>query len=316
MNQLQALKAVTVVVADTGDIDSIKKFAPQDATTNPSLVLKAAQLPQYQALIADAVGKARRQGGNAETQLINACDQVAVDIGSEVLRHVPGRISTEVDARFAWDRGMCVSRARKLIQLYQQNGIDPSRILIKLAATWEGIRAAEELEQSGINCNLTLLFSFAQARACAEAGVFLISPFVGRIYDWYQKNAPQADYVAENDPGVKSVREIYQYYKIHGYDTVVMGASFRRIEQIQALAGCDRLTISPALLDELAACEAPLTRQLNPGVVSENRPSPMSQSEFLWDHHQDPMAVENLAEGIRLFAADQLKLENMIRYML
>ena len=316
MNQLEALKAVTVVVADTGDIDSIKKFAPQDATTNPSLVLKAAQLPQYQALIADAVGKARRQGGSAETQLINACDQVAVDIGTEVLRHVPGRISTEVDARFAWDRGMCVSRARKLIQLYQQNGIDPSRILIKLAATWEGIRAAEELEQSGINCNLTLLFSFAQARACAEAGVFLISPFVGRIYDWYQKNAPQATYVAQNDPGVKSVREIYQYYKAHGYETVVMGASFRRIEQIQALAGCDRLTISPALLDELAACDAPMTRQLNPGCVSENRPSPMSQAEFLWQHHQDPMAVEKLAEGIRLFAVDQLKLENMIRDML
>ncbi|QJT80276.1 transaldolase [Kosakonia sp. MUSA4] len=316
MNQLNALKEMTVVVADTGDIESIKKFAPQDATTNPSLVLKAAQLPQYQALIADAIGKARRQGGSAETQLINACDQVAVDIGTEVLRHVPGRISTEVDARFAWDRGMCVTRARKLIQLYQENGIAPSRILIKLAATWEGIRAAEELERSGINCNLTLLFSFAQARACAEADVFLISPFVGRIYDWYQKNAPQAPYDAENDPGVKSVREIYQYYKTHGYETVVMGASFRRIEQIQALAGCDRLTISPALLDELAACDAALTRQLNPGCVSETRPSPMSQAEFLWQHHQDAMAVEKLAEGIRLFAADQLKLETMIRQML
>ncbi|MBN6334123.1 transaldolase, partial [Escherichia coli] len=241
----------TTVVADTGDIESIKKFAPQDATTNPSLVLKAAQLPQYQPLIADAIGKARRQGGSAETQLINACDQVAVDIGSEVLRHVPGRISTEVDARFAWDRGMCVAKARKLIQLYEKNGIGPERILIKLAATWEGIRAAEELEQSGINCNLTLLFSFAQARACAEAGVFLISPFVGRIYDWYQKHQPQSAYQVDSDPGVVSVRQIYQYYKSHGYDTVVMGASFRRIEQIQALAGCDRLTISPALLDEL-----------------------------------------------------------------
>lgn len=317
MNQLDTLKSYTVVVADTGDIESIKKFSPQDATTNPSLVLKAAQLPQYQALIADAIGKARRQGGSEQTQLINACDQVAVDIGSEVLRHVPGRISTEVDARYAWDRGMCVAQARKLIQMYEKNGIGAERILIKLAATWEGIRAAEELEKSGINCNLTLLFSFAQARACAEAGVYLISPFVGRIYDWYQKHQPQeTEYQADRDPGVVSVRQIYQYYKSHGYDTVVMGASFRRIEQIQALAGCDRLTISPALLDELAANDAPLSRQLQPGYVSETRPSPMSQAEFLWQHHQDPMAVEKLSEGIRLFAADQLKLENQIRQML
>ncbi|ENZ8716942.1 transaldolase [Klebsiella aerogenes] len=316
MNQLDTLKSYTVVVADTGDIESIKKFSPQDATTNPSLVLKAAQLPQYQALIADAIGKARRQGGSEQTQLINACDQVAVDIGSEVLRHVPGRISTEVDARYAWDRGMCVAQARKLIQMYEKNCIGAERILIKLAATWEGIRAAEELEKSGINCNLTLLFSFAQARACAEAGVYLISPFVGRIYDWYQKHQPQTEYQADLDPGVVSVRQIYQYYKSHGYDTVVMGASFRRIEQIQALAGCDRLTISPALLDELAANDAPLSRQLQPGYVSETRPSPMSQAEFLWQHHQDPMAVEKLSEGIRLFAADQLKLENQIRQML
>ncbi|ENZ8063546.1 transaldolase [Klebsiella aerogenes] len=317
MNQLDTLKSYTVVVADTGDIESIKKFSPQDATTNPSLVRKAAQLPQYQALIADAIGKARRQGGSEQTQLINACDQVAVDIGSEVLRHVPGRISTEVDARYAWDRGMCVAQARKLIQMYEKNGIGAERILIKLAATWEGIRAAEELEKSGINCNLTLLFSFAQARACAEAGVYLISPFVGRIYDWYQKHQPQeTEYQADLDPGVVSVRQIYQYYKSHGYDTVVMGASFRRIEQIQALAGCDRLTISPALLDELAANDAPLSRQLQPGYVSETRPSPMSQAEFLWQHHQDPMAVEKLSEGIRLFAADQLKLENQIRQML
>lgn len=317
MNQLDTLKSYTVVVADTGDIESIKKFSPQDATTNPSLVLKAAQLPQYQALIADAIGKARRQGGSEQTQLINACDQVAVDIGSEVLRHVPGRISTEVDARYAWDRGMCVAQARKLIQMYEKNGIGAERILIKLAATWEGIRAAEELEKSGINCNLTLLFSFARARACAEAGVYLISPFVGRIYDWYQKHQPQeTEYQADRDPGVVSVRQIYQYYKSHGYDTVVMGASFRRIEQIQALAGCDRLTISPALLDELAANDAPLSRQLKPGYVSETRPSPMSQAEFLWQHHQDPMAVEKLSEGIRLFAADQLKLENQIRQML
>ncbi|MGX9275281.1 transaldolase [Pantoea ananatis] len=316
MNQLDALKALTVVVADTGDIESIKKFAPHDATTNPSLILKAAQLPQYQPLIADAIGKARRQGGSAETQLINACDQVAVDIGTEVLRYVPGRISTEVDARFAWDRGMCVSKARKLIQLYGKNGIEPGRILIKLAATWEGIRAAEELEQNGINCNLTLLFSFAQARACAEAGVYLISPFVGRIYDWYQKHQPQQDYLPANDPGVKSVQQIYQYYKTHGYPTIVMGASFRRIEQVQALAGCDRLTLSPSLLDELAANHQPLIRQLHPRCVTETRPSPMTQSEFLWQHHQDAMAVEKLAEGIRLFARDQITLEQQIKQML
>ncbi|MEK0246836.1 transaldolase [Raoultella sp. BAC10a-01-01] len=316
MNQLEALKKYTTVVADSGDIEAIRQFHPQDATTNPSLVLKAAQLTQYQSLVADAIGKARSQGGSQEIQLVNACDQVAVDIGTEVLRHVPGRISTEVDARFAFDRGMCVSKARKIIQLYEKNGVGPERILIKLAATWEGICAAEELEQSGINCNLTLLFSFAQARACAEAGVFLISPFVGRIFDWYQKNQPQAEYQADRDPGVVSVRKIYQYYKAHGYSTVVMGASFRRIEQIQALSGCDRLTISPALLDELAANRDPLTLQLKAGNVTETRPSPMTQAEFLWQHHQDPMAVEKLAEGIRLFAEDQLKLENQIRQML
>ncbi len=316
MNQLEALKAFTVVVADSGDIESIKKFAPQDATTNPSLVLKAAQLPQYQPLIANAIEKARRQGGSAQTQLLNACDRVAVDIGTEVLRHIPGRISTEVDARYAFDRGMCVAHASKLIQLYQENGIDPSRILIKLAATWEGIRAAGELEQRGINCNLTLLFSFAQARACAEAGVFLISPFVGRIYDWYQQHQPAESYSVESDPGVRSVRAIYQYYKSHGYDTIVMGASFRRIEQVQALAGCDRLTISPALLDALAACDAPLTRQLAPEGVRMTRPSPLGQAEFLWQHHQDAMAVEKLAEGIRLFAADQIRLENQLATLL
>ena len=316
MNQLEALKKYTTVVADSGDIEAIRQFQPQDATTNPSLVLKAAQLTQYQSLVTDAIGKACSQGGNQEIQLANACDQVAVDIGTEVLRHVPGRISTEVDARFAFDRGMCVSKARKIILLYEKNGVGPERILIKLAATWEGIRAAEELEQSGINCNLTLLFSFAQARACAEAGVFLISPFVGRIFDWYQKNQPQAEYLADRDPGVVSVRKIYQYYKAHGYSTVVMGASFRRIEQIQALSGCDRLTISPALLDELAANRDPLPLQLQPGNVTETLPSPMTQAEFLWQHHQDPMAVEKLAEGIRLFAVDQLKLENQIRQML
>ncbi|AYH48053.1 transaldolase [Dickeya fangzhongdai] len=314
MNQLEALKQYTVVVADTGDIDAIRQFAPQDATTNPSLILKAAQLPLYQGLIRDAVGQAQRQGGSEATRLLNACDQVAVNIGAEVLRQVPGRVSTEVDARLSWDRGLCVARARRLIALYQEQGIDRSRILIKLAATWEGIRAAEELEQEGIQCNLTLLFSFAQARACAEAGVYLISPFVGRIYDWYQAHQPQTE--PGDDPGVASVRRIYQYYKTHGYDTVVMGASFRKKSQVTALAGCDRLTISPTLLNELKTCDQPLPRQLPAEAVSETRPSLMTQAEFLWQHHNDPMAVEKLAEGIRLFAADQVRLENMLHSLM
>ena len=227
MSQLSELKKHTIVVADTGDIDSIKQFAPEDATTNPSLVLKAAQLPHYKKLIENAVYAAKELGGSNETMLMNACDQVAVNIGAEVLKYVPGRISTEVDARLSFNKNQCIQKARKLISLYQEKGIDKSRILIKIAATWEGIRAAEELEKEGINCNLTLIFSFAQARACAEAGVFLISPFVGRIYDWYQKNQPTENYLADTDPGVKSVRAIYEYYKKYHYNTVVMGASFR-----------------------------------------------------------------------------------------
>ncbi|WP_025123768.1 MULTISPECIES: transaldolase [unclassified Serratia (in: enterobacteria)] len=316
MNQLESLKRYTVVVADTGDIDAIKQFSPQDATTNPSLILKAAQLPQYQGIIRDAVGMAKRQGGSLETQLVNASDLVAVSIGAEVLRHVPGRISTEVDARLSWDRGLCIAKARRLVALYQEQGIERSRLLIKLAATWEGIKAAEELEQEGINCNLTLLFSFAQARACAEAGVYLISPFVGRIYDWYQARQPEVFQQSDEDPGVTSVRNIYQYYKEHGYETVVMGASFRKKSQVTELAGCDRLTISPAILNELQDSNEPLTRKLDVQAVIHSRPSPLSQAEFLWQHHSDPMAVEKLAEGIRLFAADQEKLESMLREML
>lgn len=312
MNQLDALKALTTVVADTGDIEAIKQYAPQDATTNPSLILKAASLPQYQPLFDDALNYARRQGGTRETQLINAGDRLAVNIGAEILKHVPGRISTEVDARLSFDRGMCVAKARKLISLYEEKDIPRSRILIKLASTWEGIRAAEELEREGINCNLTLLFSFAQARACAEAGVFLISPFVGRIYDWYQSKQPAAHYAAEQDPGVLSVRGIYDYYKRHRYNTVIMGASFRKVEQILALAGCDRLTISPALLEQLKNSQEPVVRQLTPSVEALNRPTPLSEAEFRWEHCQDAMAVDKLAEGIRLFAVDQEKLEAML----
>lgn len=312
MSQLDELKRVTTVVADSGDIEAVRRFKPQDATTNPSLILKAAAIPHYQPLIDDAVRFAIEQGGSRETQMMNAGDKLAVNIGLELLRHVPGRVSTEVDARLSFDRGLCVAKARKLIRLYEREGVDKSRILIKLAATWQGIRAAEELEKEGINCNLTLLFSFAQARACAEAGVYLISPFVGRIYDWYQHHQPQEHYQAERDPGVVSVRDIYHYYKAHRYPTVIMGASFRKAEQVLALAGCDRLTISPALLSELEARHESVEVKLSADVAVENRPSPMSEAEFYWLHHQDAMAVDKLAEGIRLFAADQEKLEAML----
>jgi transaldolase len=312
MNQLDALKQFTTVVADSGDIESIRHYHPEDATTNPSLILKAAGLDAYNHLIDDAIEYAKKQGGSKETQIINASDKVAINLGMEILKSVPGRVSTEVDARLSFDRGMCVTKAEKLVRLYEDNGIDRSRILIKLASTWEGIRAAEELEKNGINCNLTLLFSFAQARACAEAGVFLISPFVGRIYDWYNSRKPMEPYVADEDPGVKSVRRIYDYYKKHRYETVIMGASFRKVEQILALAGCDRLTLSPNLLEELQSSDAPVERKLEPSTEGFHQPSPLSEAEFRWEHNQDPMAVEKLSDGIRQFAVDQQKLEDVL----
>ena len=312
MNQLDALKQFTTVVADSGDIESIRHYHPEDATTNPSLILKAAGLDAYKHLIDDAIDYAKKQGGSKETQIINASDKVAINLGMEILKSVPGRVSTEVDARLSFDRGMCVTKAEKLVRLYEEYGIDRSRILIKLASTWEGIKAAEELEKNGIKCNLTLLFSFAQARACAEAGVFLISPFVGRIYDWYNSRKPLDPYVVDEDPGVKSVRRIYDYYKKHRYSTVIMGASFRKVEQIQALAGCDRLTISPNLLEELANSEAPLERKLEPSTEGFHQPAPLSEAEFRWEHNQDPMAVEKLSDGIRQFAIDQQKLEDVL----
>ncbi|CAK9885580.1 MAG: Transaldolase [Candidatus Erwinia impunctatus] len=312
MNQLDALKLFTTVVADSGDIEAIRHYHPEDATTNPSLILKAAGLSACQPLITEATDYARQQGGSRETQLINACDRVAINVGIEILNSIPGRISTEVDARLSFDRGMCVTKAEKLIRMYEERGIDRSRVLIKLAATWEGIRAAEELEKKGIHCNLTLLFSFAQARACAEAGVFLISPFVGRIYDWYQTKDPQSDYDVANDPGVASVRNIYQYYKQHRYETIIMGASFRNPEQVLALAGCDRLTISPELLRVLQQSEHPVKRQLVPSTNVLTPPSPMSEAEFRWQHNEDAMAEEKLAEGIRLLARDQRLLEALL----
>ncbi|AIR85467.1 transaldolase [Pantoea rwandensis] len=312
MNQLDALKQFTTVVADSGDIESIRHYHPEDATTNPSLILKAAGLDAYKHLIDDAIDYAKKQGGSKETQIINASDKVAINLGMEILKSVPGRVSTEVDARLSFDRGMCVTKAEKLVRMYEENGIDRSRILIKLASTWEGIKAAEELEKNGIQCNLTLLFSFAQARACAEAGVFLISPFVGRIYDWYNSRKPLDPYVVDEDPGVKSVRRIYDYFKKHRYSTVIMGASFRKVEQIQALAGCDRLTISPNLLEELANSDAPLERKLEPSTEGFHQPAPLSEAEFRWEHNQDPMAVEKLSDGIRQFAIDQQKLEDVL----
>lgn len=312
MNQLDALKQFTTVVADSGDIESIRHYHPEDATTNPSLILKAAGLDAYKHLIDDAIDYAKKQGGSKETQIINASDKVAINLGMEILKSVPGRVSTEVDARLSFDRGMCVTKAEKLVRLYEDNGIDRSRILIKLASTWEGIRAAEELEKNGIHCNLTLLFSFAQARACAEAGVFLISPFVGRIYDWYNSRKPLEPYVADDDPGVKSVRRIYDYYKKHRYETIIMGASFRKVEQILALAGCDRLTLSPNLLQELQSSDAPVERKLEPSTEAFHQPSPLSEAEFRWEHNQDAMAVEKLSEGIRQFAVDQQRLEDLL----
>ena len=312
MNQLDGIKQFTTVVADSGDIESIRHYQPQDATTNPSLLLKAAGLDHYSHLIDDALEWGKKRGKSQEQQVAEACDKLAVNFGAEILKSIPGRVSTEVDARLSFDKQKSIEKARHLVDLYQQQGIEKARILIKLASTWEGIRAAEALEKEGINCNLTLLFSFAQARACAEAGVYLISPFVGRIYDWYQARSPMDPYVVDEDPGVKSVRNIYDYYKQHRYETIVMGASFRRTEQILALTGCDRLTISPDLLKQLQEKEEPVIRKLVPSSQTFHRPTPMSEAEFRWEHNQDAMAVEKLSDGIRQFAVDQRKLEDLL----
>ena len=310
--QLDSLRQMTVVVADTGDIDAIKKYQPQDATTNPSLILSASALPQYAPLIDEAVAYAKAQSNDKAQQLIDAEDKLAVNIGLEILKIVPGRISTEVDARLSYDTQATVEKARKLIVLYNAAGISNDRILIKIASTWQGIRAAEILEKEGINCNLTLLFSEAQARACAEAGVYLISPFVGRILDWYKANSDKKEYAPAEDPGVISVTKIYNYYKEYGYNTVVMGASFRNVGEITELAGCDRLTIAPALLKELQENSTALVRKLEYKGEVKAKPQPLTEAEFYWQHNSDAMAVEKLAEGIRKFAIDQEKLETML----
>ena len=293
--QLDSLRSMTVVVADTGDIDAIKKYQPQDATTNPSLILSASALPQYAPLIDEAITYAKAQSADKAQQLIDAEDKLAVNIGLEILKIVPGRISTEVDARLSYDTQATVEKARKLIALYNVAGISNDRILIKIASTWQGIRAAEILEKEGINCNLTLLFSEAQARACAEAGVYLISPFVGRILDWYKANTDKKEYAPAEDPGVISVTKIYNYYKEYGYKTVVMGASFRNVGEIIELAGCDRLTIAPALLKELQENSTALVRKLDYKGEVKAKPQPLTEAEFYWQHNSDAMAVEKLA---------------------
>lgn len=315
-NQLSQLKQMTTVVADTGDIEAIAKFQPQDATTNPSLLLKAASLESYQHLLKEAVSWAKEQSSNADQQVIDAADKLSVLIGLEILKTVPGRISTEVDSRLSFDTEASIAKAHKLMAMYKEAGITNDRILIKLASTWEGIKAAEQLEKSGINCNLTLLFSFSQAQACAEAGVYLISPFVGRILDWFKKDTGKSEYAANEDPGVVSVTSIYNFYKSKGYKTVVMGASFRNIGEIRQLAGCDRLTISPGLLDELEKSNENLEQKLfsqQPELASETK---LSESSYRWAMNEDAMATEKLAEGIRNFTIDQIKLEKQLAKLL
>ncbi len=315
-DKLTSLRELTKVVADTGDIAAIKLYQPQDATTNPSLILSAASIPEYRKLIDEAIAWARDQSSDRDQQIADAADKLAVNIGLEILKLVPGRISTEVDARLSYDTEASLAKARRFIKLYEDHGIGKDRILIKLASTWQGIRAAEVLEKEGINCNLTLLFSFAQARACAEAGAYLISPFVGRILDWYKANGDKKEFAPHEDPGVVSVTEIYQYYKQHGYETVVMGASFRNTDEIVELAGCDRLTIGPALLKELKETEGTLERKLSYTGEVKPRPAPLTEAQFYWEHNQDPMAIDKLADGIRKFAVDQGKLEKMIADLL
>lgn len=305
-SKLDSLRQLTTIVADTGDINAIRTLQPQDATTNPSLLLKAAEQAEYAHLLDQAIAASR----GSHDPLTDACDHFAVALGGEIIRLVPGRVSTEVDARLSFDRAATLDKARKLIEGYERAGITRDRVLIKIAATWEGIQAAAELEREQIQCNLTLLFSFAQARACADAGVHLISPFVGRIYDWYCKRDGR-DWQGLEDPGVQSVARIYRYYKQHLYETVVMGASFRNIGQIEALAGCDRLTISPALLQQLAAEAGHVQR--SSGLLGEvDSREVLDEQAFRWQHNDDAMATEKLAEGIRAFAVDQQKLEQLL----
>lgn len=314
MSLLDQLKTMTVVVADTGDFESMKKFTPRDATTNPSLIYAATEDTKYQHLIDQAVDYAKAKGGSKEKQLSLCMDKLSVNFGTEILKIVPQRVSTEVDARLSFDTKATVDKAHQLIKLYADEGIPKEKILIKIASTWEGIKAAEILEKEGIHCNLTLLFSMAQAIACAEARVQLISPFVGRIYDWYKKDRGVDDIPVSEDPGVASVTEIYKYYKKYGYKTEVMGASFRKAGEITELAGCDLLTISPNLLKELAEMDGTLEQKLKEDDLGGyNQPKiSLDEKAFRWMLNEDAMATEKLAEGIRKFADDIVKLEEKI----
>lgn len=318
-NKLAQLKKATVVVADTGDIEAIKKYQPQDATTNPSLILAATKLPSYQHLLDDAVAYAEsKQVSTQEEFDLYALDYLSVAIGAEIAKIVPGYVSTEVDCRESYDVENTIKRAKHLIELYETRfNISRERVLVKIASTWEGIKAAEQLEKEGIKCNLTLLFSFAQARACAEANVTLISPFVGRILDYYKTYHPEGDYTGVNDPGVQSVSAIYDWYKKYGYKTIIMGASFRNTSEIECLAGCDRLTIGPGLLESLVNDNGELAIALQDNYAANNQVQPklppLSHSQFLWQHNSDQMAIVKLAEGLTKFAADTETLLNQLR---
>ena len=315
MKLLESIKQYTTVVADTGDIEAIARHRPQDATTNPSLLFHAAQMPGYRHLVDEATELALERGGRHEEMAEEFIDRLFVLFGCEILKVVPGRVSTEVAARLSFDAEGTVAKARKLISSYEKAGVSRQRVLIKIASTWEGIRAAEQLEKEGIHCNLTLLFSFAQAVACAEAGVTLISPFVGRIYDWHKKERGGAEIPPDQDPGVASVTRIYNYYKKYGYKTQVMGASFRNVNQIVRLAGSDLLTISPELLDQLEQTDGVVERKLDPAKakVSQEERLHLDEKTFRWMHNEDAMATEKLAEGIRRFSADARKLEQYAR---
>nr|WP_163502043.1 transaldolase [Halomonas socia] len=309
-SKLDTLRWHSLVVADTGDLDAIKRYRPQDATTNPSLILKAFELPGYQDLIDEVLSEARNEAGDLVDRASRSVDHLAVAMGSEIANVVPGRVSTEVAARLSFDTQASIRKAHELIELYERRGVGRNRVLIKLASTWEGIRAAEVLEKEGIQCNLTLLFSDAQAQACFDAGVFLVSPFVGRVTDWHKKESG-CDYAPTEDPGVNFVRGVCERVSQGGYDTVVMGASFRTVDQVLALAGCPRLTISPALLEELADEEGDVEKAVELPDTTEPL-APLDEPTFRWEHNQDAMATEKLAEGIRRFASDQQTLETLI----
>ena len=313
-SKLAQLKEMTTVVADTGDFDAIAQYSPEDATTNPSLLLKAAQMPAYRGLVDSIVATTMNGRQSSSEQLADCMDRLAVGFGEKILEQIPGRVSTEVDARLSFDTDASIAKARHLINLYEQAGIGCERVLIKMASTWEGIRAAETLEKEGINCNLTLLFNFTQAVAAADAGAFLISPFVGRILDWYKISTGLTEYEPADDPGVQSVTRIYNYYKQTGYNTVVMGASFRNTDEITELAGCDRLTISPQLLQALDDDYGTLERRLDPADTGSKIHYQLGgESGFRFELNQDAMATEKLAEGIRGFVADQIKLETWLK---